>query len=64
MIPENCIVPGKDIKGLPLNAVCFEEDLDLVEEFISNETSWKLINDFEVLVMPLRIAAFLTRGKV
>lgn len=47
MIPENCIVPGKDIKGLPLNAVCFEEDLDLVEEFISNETSWKLINDFE-----------------
>lgn len=47
MIPENCIVPGKDIKGLPLNAVCFEEDLDLVEEFISNETSWNLINDFE-----------------
>ena len=47
MIPENCIVPGKDIKGLPLNAVCFEEDLDLVEEFISNETSWELINDFE-----------------
>lgn len=47
MIPENCIVLGKDIKGLPLNAVCFEEDLDLVEEFISNETSWKLINDFE-----------------
>lgn len=45
MIPENCIVPGKDIKGLPLNAVCFEEDLELVEEFISNETSWELIND-------------------
>ncbi len=47
MIPENCIVPGKDIKGLPLNAVCFEEDLDLVEEYISDETSWNLINDFE-----------------
>ena len=47
MIPENCIVPGKDIKGLPLNAVCFEEDLDLVEEYISDETSWNLISDFE-----------------
>ena len=47
MIPENYIVSGKDIKGLPINVVCFEEDLDLVEEFISKETSWELINDFE-----------------
>lgn len=47
MFPKDFIVPGKDIKQLPLNAVCFEEDLDLVEEYISDETSWNLINDFE-----------------
>lgn len=47
MFPKEFIVSGKDIKQLPLNAVCFEEDLDLVEEYISDETSWNLINDFE-----------------
>lgn len=46
MIPENCIVSGKDIKKLPLNVVCFEEDLDLVEEYL-DQTNWDLINDFE-----------------
>lgn len=47
MFPKEFIVSGKDIKQLPCNIVCFEEDLDLVEEYISDETSWNLINDFE-----------------
>lgn len=46
MIPEKFIVSGKDIKRLPLNVVCFEEDLDLVEEYL-DQTYWDLINDFE-----------------
>ena len=46
MFPKEFIVSGKDIKKLPLNIVCFEEDLDLVEEYL-DQTNWDLINDFE-----------------
>ena len=46
MFPKEFIVSGKDIKKLPLNVVCFEEDLDLVEEYL-DQTNWDLINDFE-----------------
>ena len=46
MIPEKCIVPGKDIKGLPLDIVCFNEDLEWVEAYLE-ETNWYLTEDFE-----------------
>lgn len=46
MIDQRFIVDGSDLKNLPLNVVCFEEDLDLVEEYL-DQTNWNLINDFE-----------------